>query len=235
MFAPFFIMAIAMLAATSFVFWKRAQKLVRTDYIRTFSLPKGLYNKLLEKHPALSTKDCQLVGRGLRQYFLVYAKSGHRQISMPSQVVDDLWHEFILYTREYDEFCKKAFGQFFHHTPAVVMRSATDSAAGLRRCWRYACIEENINPNKPPRLPLLFAIDSKLNITNGFHYVPDCEGIRREHENNSGGGGGSRSNDGTIVYCAGDFDSSSGADSSSSDGGVDGGGDGGGCGGGGGD
>jgi hypothetical protein len=102
MFAPFFIMAIAMLAATSFVFWKRAQKLARTDYIRTFSLPKGLYNKLMEKHPDLSAKDCQLVGRGLRQYFLVYAQSGCRQISMPSQIVDDLWHEFILYTREYE-------------------------------------------------------------------------------------------------------------------------------------
>jgi hypothetical protein len=111
------------------------------------------------------------------------------------------------------------------------MTSATDSAAGLRRCWRYACIEENINPKKPPRLPLLFAIDNKLNIANGFHYVPDCEGIRRDRGINGNatiaGGGG------PILYCAGDFDSSSGSDSSSSD--SDSGGDGGGCGGGGGD
>jgi hypothetical protein len=228
MFAPFFIMAIAMLAATSFVFWKRAQKLARTDYIRTFVLPKGLYDKLLKKHPNLSAKDCQLVGRSLRQYFLAYAKSGLRQIAMPSQVVDDLWHEFILYTREYDEFCKKAFGQFFHHTPAVVLSSPSNSAAGLRRCWRYACLEENINPKKPPRLPLLFAIDSKLQIANGFYYVPDCEGIRRDRENTVNVGSG-----GAIVYCAGDFDSSTGSDASSND--SDGGGDGGGCGGGGGD
>jgi hypothetical protein len=233
MFAPIFIMAIAMLAATSFVFWKRAQKLARTDYIRTFTLPKGLYSKLLTKHPSLTTKDCQLVGRALRQYFLVYAKSGHRQISMPSQVVDDLWHEFILYTREYDEFCKKAFGQFFHHTPAVVLRSPTDSAAGLRRCWRYACMEDNINPKKPQNLPLLFAIDHKLNIANGFRYVPDCESIRRNRDDAAGVG----SDGGGVIHCAGDFDSASGFDSNSDDSGgdSDGGGDGGGCGGGGGD
>jgi hypothetical protein len=224
-------MAIAMLAATSFVFWKRAQKLARTDYIRTFVLPKGLYNKLLAKHPSLTTKDCQLVGRALRQYFLAYAMSGYRQVSMPSQVADDLWHEFILYTREYDEFCKKAFGQFFHHTPAVVMRSPTDSAAGLRRCWRYTCMQDNINPKNPQNLPLLFAIDNKLNIADGFRYVPDCESVRRERESSADAGSGN----GGVVYCAGDFDSSSSSESSSDDSSSDGGGDGGGCGGGGGD
>ena len=27
---------------------------------------------------------------------------------------------------------------------------------GLKRTWRYACLEENINPAAPSRLPLLF-------------------------------------------------------------------------------
>ncbi len=226
MFAPFFIMAIAMLAATSFVFWKRAQKLARIASIRSFIFPKGLYAKLIEKNPALTTKDCQLVGRALRQYFLAYATSGHRSIAMPSQVVDDLWHEFILYTREYQAFCEASFGRFFHHSPAVTLSSASDSASGLKRCWRQACIEENIDPNKPQRLPLLFAIDHKLNIANGFHYVPDCQGVRRANSDSGGGSG--------IVYCAGDLSGSGGLGSDGSDSSSDSGGDGG-CGGGGGD
>jgi hypothetical protein len=35
----------------------------------------------------------------------------------PSQTVDIGWHTFILYTRDYAEFCEKVAGQFIHHVP----------------------------------------------------------------------------------------------------------------------
>jgi len=44
-------------------------------------------------------------------------------------------------------------------------------------------------------LPLLFALDSKLNIPNGFVYHPDCRELRR---NGSG-----------TSYCGGDFSDAS--------------------------
>ncbi|MBF0256946.1 MAG: hypothetical protein HQL47_10930, partial [Gammaproteobacteria bacterium] len=97
-------------------------------------------------------------------------KSGRRFVSMPSQVVDDLWHEFILYTKHYATFCNRGFGRFMHHTPAVALSSSKDVNVGLRRCWWYVCLEENIDPHRPTRLPLLFALDAKLAIANGFHY-----------------------------------------------------------------
>jgi hypothetical protein len=37
--------------------------------------------------------------------------------SIPSPTIDDAWHEFILFTREYAEFCKKNCGRFIHHEP----------------------------------------------------------------------------------------------------------------------
>jgi hypothetical protein len=235
--APFLIVLAVILATTSFVMWQRDRKFARIEHIRTFSLPPGLYAKLQEKYPGLALKDCQLVGRALRQFFLAYAKSGYRHVSMPSQVVDDLWHEYILYTRDYETFCKAAFGRFFHHTPAARLSYSGASAAGLRRCWWHVCAEEYINPKQPQRLPLLFAIDSKFNIPNGFHYVPDCNGVKRQNSDGNIG----------MVYCGGDFGDASlfGSDAESdgfggsgswggwSDGGGGdgGGGDGGGCGG----
>jgi hypothetical protein len=30
---------------------------------------------------------------------------------------DDMWHTFLLFTREYHEFCQHYFGDFFHHHP----------------------------------------------------------------------------------------------------------------------
>lgn len=183
----------------SFVFWLNYRRGQRADYIRTYMFPPGLIDKLVERRPNLALKDRQLVARALRQYFLVYLKSGLKPVAMPSQLVDDLWHEFILYTKHYQQFCKQAFGQYMHHTPAAVLSANQRSNDGLRRTWWYACIEENINPRRATRLPLLFALDAKYDLNDGFYYQPDCSALRKN-------------GDGT-VYCAGDFYN----DSSSSD------------------
>ncbi len=118
---PFLIPILFVLTIAALVIWQIRLFFRREAFIRTFVLPKGLYDNLRAKHPALSLKECQLVARGLRQFFLTHLKSGRKHVAMPSQVVDDLWHEFILYTRNYQQFCDKAFERFFHHTPAAVM------------------------------------------------------------------------------------------------------------------
>jgi hypothetical protein len=171
----------------------------RADYIRTCSFPKGLYDRLIKRHPELTQNDCHLVSRALRQFFLAHLHSGRKFVSMPSQVADDLWHEFILYTKHYDQFCRRAFGRFMHHTPAVVLSADRQDNTGLRRCWWYTCCEENINPRQPVRLPLLFALDAKLNIIDGFRYVADCTSVRRLNDK--------ADNAGSTVYCGGDFGS----------------------------
>lgn len=94
---------------------------------------------------------------------------------MPSQVVDDAWHEFILFTRIYQKFCSKALGRFLHHIPAEAMPTPTLAQDGIKRSWRLACALAQINPKKPVRLPLIFAIDGLLNIDNGFTYQLDCQ------------------------------------------------------------
>ncbi|WP_433177728.1 glycine-rich domain-containing protein [Actinoallomurus sp. CA-150999] len=35
----------------------------------------------------------------------------------PSPMVDIGWHTFVLYTREYADFCQRVAGRFIHHTP----------------------------------------------------------------------------------------------------------------------
>ena len=35
----------------------------------------------------------------------------------PSKKVDKAWHEFLLFTREYQQFCEKRYGRFIHHNP----------------------------------------------------------------------------------------------------------------------
>jgi len=115
--------------------WRQLQRARRADFIRSYTLPRGLFEKLRGHHPQLSQKDCQLVAQALRQFFLAYLASGCRPVSMLSRGVDDLWHEFILHTRHYEAFCRQAFGSLLHHTPAVALGGEKRSNEGLRRCW----------------------------------------------------------------------------------------------------
>ena len=222
------------LAAVGVYFWHRWRLLARAEFIRSYTFPRGLFDKLRAKRPQLDQKQLQLVAHALRQFFLAYLHCGRRNVSMPSQVADDLWHEFILYTRNYDTFCRRAFGGFLHHTPAVALsheRHKRQHNVGLRRVWWHTCREENINPRAPTRLPLLFALDAKLGIADGFIYKPDC---RKEERADPGGCGGG------ATHCGGDFSETSydgtteGFGDFATDGGSGCGGDGG-CGGGGGD
>ncbi|AXY74279.1 hypothetical protein D3H65_09960 [Paraflavitalea soli] len=34
-------------------------------------------------------------------------------------IVDEMWHNFILFTKEYQDFCSFYFGGYLHHTPAT--------------------------------------------------------------------------------------------------------------------
>src|ERR1700741_2626707 len=110
--------------AAAVALWKLRQswlRLRRAEFIRTYEWPPGLLQKLDEHYPKLDRKDSALVSSGLRQFFIAYLMSGKHFVSMPSRVADDLWHEFILYTREYQRFCRRAFGSFMHHTPAMML------------------------------------------------------------------------------------------------------------------
>lgn len=186
---------------------RRRVALQREAFLRDYTFPQGLFEQLRKKRPALDLKQCQLVALALRQFFLAHLKSGRRYVSMPSQVADDLWHEFILHTRNYEAFCRGAFGKFLHHTPAVTVGSSDAAHAGLRRCWWYACKEDSINPRQPTRLPLLFALDGKLGASDGFVFALDCKNhVPRAKRSSDDGGGGT-------VYCGSDLAASSSDDS----------------------
>lgn len=215
-----FVVSLVLLVALV-VLGTKLREAKRERVIRELMFPPGLIDALGEKHPQLTLKDRQLVAHALRQFFLAYLRGKRRPVTMPSQVADDLWHGFILHTRAYAAFCRDAFGGFLHHTPAAALGGAKATNAGLRRVFWHACLEENINPRKPTRLPLLFALDRKLAIAGGFHYLLDCRPARA-----AAAAGGAEA--GVSVHCASDISDSS------IDGGTDGfGGDGGGSGGGG--
>jgi len=209
---------------------------LRRQFVREAPLPRYLGAKLREHYPQLSLRDTELVLHGLRQFFIAHLRSNRDFVAMPSKVVDTAWHEFILHTRGYQQWCDAAFGSLLHHSPAEVLGRDPKRNSGLRRAWFWACKEESIDPRAPTRLPLLFALDKKFAIAGGFTYVPNCRDIDKKATSDAycgtsfsdGGGGGCGGGSGGDGFS---FSSDS-ADSGGSDSGCGGGSScGGGCGG----
>jgi hypothetical protein len=214
---------IALLALVAFVLWRNWSRQRREAYIGAYPYQRFLDKRLAARRPELSAEQRREVFAALDDYFQLCRKAGRRMVAMPSQAADDAWHEFILFTRHYDKYCRHAFGRFLHHTPAEAMRTPTQASEGIKRAWRLACAHEKINPRKPERLPRIFALDAALGIAGGFVYHLDCMAAR----NGAAGSGYCASH----IGCSGGGSGCSG-DSGSSDGGGDSSGDGGGCGGG---
>jgi hypothetical protein len=208
-----------MLVTAAVVLYRKWIANSRRQFLDQYQIPDAVVDRFRQKHPDLNRAQETLVRDGLQQYFQICQRARGRFVSMPSQVVDDLWHEFILFTRDYRNFCRNAFGRYLHHTPVEAMSSPHLATAGIRRTWFHACHIEGIDPKQPDRLPLLFALDAQLGVANGFFYTLNCANTATSSGNmfcaSSIGCGGSDSG------CAGDA------------GGGDGGDGGGGCGGGG--
>lgn len=213
---------VAVLAAAIFLLYRNWVRASRRRFLGNFMLPAAVVARTHARRPELTREQMALVQQGLMQYFQICVAAGGRFVSMPSQAVDDLWHDFILFTRQYERFCEQAFGQYLHHTPVEAMPARDTATEGIRRTWRLACKMEGIDSKQPQRLPLLFALDAQLGIAGGFIYTLNC----KDAANSSSGS-----------FCASDIGSCGG--DSGGDGGSDGdGGDGGsgcgsGCGGGG--
>jgi hypothetical protein len=200
-------------------------KLEKEKRIRNYKFPTEIFPRVQKQYPHLEDKDADLVASALRQYFIVYLLSDKETVGMPSKVVDAMWHEFILDTRKYSAFCKMAFGGYFHHLPASTSENGMAIENSIKRTLILALQDENLNPAKPSRLPLLFTIDETLNIPDGNTYrLPSLLQTSETSDDSTPSICGGRS-------CSG---GEGGGDGGDGGGGGCGGGGGGGCGGGGG-
>jgi hypothetical protein len=77
--------------------------------------------------------------KALFQQTLVFlwdcSRSGETMV--PTKQIDEMWHVFILHTREYEQFCLERLGKFVHHYPRLE-ENACD-ATNKPKAIRIAC------------------------------------------------------------------------------------------------
>ena len=135
---------------------------------------EGFRRKFTRLHPHLDSAQRLLIEAGLRNWFRCCAQSGLARLAMPSRAVDAAWHGFILFTAEYRFFCQQAFGRYLDHVPAEASPDLERDLAPWHRVWQAACAIERIDPQKPSRLPTLFAMDSAVAWPDGSVWRSDC-------------------------------------------------------------
>lgn len=85
----------------------------------------ALASKILVEHPVMVTKIIKGCGIEEDEVPIVFEEmlkflwliGALNQRLTPSLIVDNAWHEFILFTRLYHAFCDEHFNRYIHHSP----------------------------------------------------------------------------------------------------------------------
>lgn len=146
--------------------------------IKTYEFPDGMLTKASRRCPAGTTVED--LDTGLRQFFLACGSTADLAAAMPSATIDEAWHEFITYTRDYADFCDLAFGRFLHHVPETTMNATEldkNHGRGMLVAWIAACEDENLD-FFGATAPTLFAADVRATESLGGRLPNDREATR---------------------------------------------------------
>jgi hypothetical protein len=103
------------------------EKSLSESYMKNVEERVKLENKLKENEYEWRLLD-------LKRYFIL--TSLLKESPMFSEKVDELWHQMLMFTREYDDFSKKYLGGYLHHTPKVKVSPDPDLRGFFD--WVYA-------------------------------------------------------------------------------------------------
>lgn len=84
--------------------------------IYEFKLPEVVLKRTKEE---LNVSDNELELIIIDFFDYMYAVKKYKNIDMISKTTDVLWHNFILYTEKYLDFCLNYVGFFVHHNPYI--------------------------------------------------------------------------------------------------------------------
>ncbi|WP_212968563.1 hypothetical protein [Paenibacillus cineris] len=88
----------------------RLENALGTDYM------EHVKQRVMERHP-ISQAQYQWMLLEVKRFFLMCAIL--KQVPMFSKDADLIWHEMLMFTRDYDRFCTTFAGRFIHHQPNV--------------------------------------------------------------------------------------------------------------------
>jgi hypothetical protein len=74
---------------------------------------------------AVSDSDAEELFTETKRMLWVSVRMEQRQrrpftVEPALRILDEMWHTFVLFTREYHAYCRRVFGRFLHHAPRTM-------------------------------------------------------------------------------------------------------------------
>ncbi len=95
-------------------------------------IPKEVVRRYAFKHE-ISVPEAEYVFHDLERFLDIAISSS----ASPSLTVDEAWHEFILHTRLYADYCQSRYGTFVHHiplSPILLDGDPKETGQGTKKC-----------------------------------------------------------------------------------------------------
>jgi hypothetical protein len=92
---------------------RRTNRIVNLALVMSFQFAP-LVHRMMDKYKWDESESCECF-EDLKK-FLYMAVMADKPVA-PTEKLDEMWHNFILYTMDYDEFCRTRLGIFVHHRP----------------------------------------------------------------------------------------------------------------------
>jgi hypothetical protein len=87
------------------------------DQVMAYQMPDII--ERCQKDFKYTNEDMQLLEKEFKRFLILCIIFKDSNIGMYSNDIDNLWHSFILFTKEYALFCDQCNGQFIHHVPTL--------------------------------------------------------------------------------------------------------------------
>ncbi|WP_431088502.1 hypothetical protein [Paenibacillus sp. 8b26] len=97
------------------------------------SYAHSVRQRVIKAHPHLTEQEYDWRWNELKRYFMLCAIMN--RVPMFSPDVDELWHEMLMFTREYQQFSEAFFGRMLHHAPHSSSQPMPDERAWFD--WLY--------------------------------------------------------------------------------------------------
>lgn len=146
----------------------------KIQYILDYQFPEQMKARVQER---LNCNDFHMtcIEDALKDYFIAryeFHNTG-KPVTMPSVAVDELWHEFIIFTRDYHDFCNNVYGAYLHHDPYGKFDLRESDDVGLKNMLQslrknkgireYNSEDINILNKNIEEFFLLFSMDYLIN------------------------------------------------------------------------
>jgi len=77
-----------------------------------------LIEKLLKQRIVDTPEQGRQLFTEVKRFLVLTQSDPSKAWEMYSLRVDEVWHQFVLFTKQYSEFCTRYFGKYIHHSPS---------------------------------------------------------------------------------------------------------------------